>query len=41
MNGVVFIENVRHLRQSGDSQHDAFVNGAIDRLRPVLMTAPC
>lgn len=41
MNGVVLIEHVRHLRHSGDSQRDAVVNGAIDRLRPVLMTAIC
>ncbi len=41
MNGVVLIEHVRHLRHSGNSQRDAVVNGAIDRLRPVLMTALC
>lgn len=41
MNGVVLIEHVRHLRHSGESQHDAVVNGAMDRLRPVLMTASC
>ena len=41
MNGVVLIEHVRHLRHSGDSQLDAVVNGAMDRLRPVLMTASC
>lgn len=41
MNGVVLIEHVRHLRHGGDSQRDAVVNGAIDRLRPVLMTALC
>ncbi|MEZ6090848.1 MAG: CusA/CzcA family heavy metal efflux RND transporter [Pirellulaceae bacterium] len=41
MNGVVLIEHVRHLRHAGDSRHDAVVNGAIDRLRPVLMTAMC
>ena len=41
MNGVVLIEHVRHLRHTGDSQHDAVVNGAMDRLRPVLMTASC
>jgi heavy metal efflux system protein len=41
MNGVVLIEHVRHLRHSGDSQRDAVVNGALDRLRPVLMTASC
>jgi heavy metal efflux system protein len=41
MNGVVLIEHVRHLRLHGDSQHAAVVNGAMDRLRPVLMTASC
>ncbi|HBJ35743.1 MAG TPA: CusA/CzcA family heavy metal efflux RND transporter [Planctomycetaceae bacterium] len=41
MNGVVLIEHVRHLRKNGDSQNDAVINGAIDRLRPVLMTALC
>lgn len=41
MNGVVLIEHVRHLRHGGDSQRDAVVNGAMDRLRPVLMTAMC
>ncbi|HAN96968.1 MAG TPA: CusA/CzcA family heavy metal efflux RND transporter [Planctomycetaceae bacterium] len=41
MNGVVLLEHVRHLRHSGDSQRDAVVNGAMDRLRPVLMTASC
>lgn len=41
MNGVVLIEHVRHLRHSGESQRDAVVNGSIDRLRPVLMTAMC
>jgi len=41
MNGVVLIEHVRHLRHSGESQMDSVVHGAIDRLRPVLMTASC
>lgn len=41
MNGVVLIEHVRHLRHSGESQREAVVNGAMDRLRPVLMTASC
>ncbi|MCC9600431.1 CusA/CzcA family heavy metal efflux RND transporter [Stieleria sp. JC731] len=41
MNGVVLIEHVRHLRHSGDSLHDAVVGGAMDRIRPVLMTASC
>lgn len=41
MNGVVLIEHVRHLRLAGESQFDAVVDGAMDRLRPVLMTASC
>lgn len=41
MNGVVLIEHVRHLRHAGDSQRNAVMNGAMDRLRPVLMTATC
>lgn len=41
MNGVVLLEHVRHLRHLGESQHGAVVNGAMDRLRPVLMTASC
>jgi cobalt-zinc-cadmium resistance protein CzcA len=41
MNGVVLIEHVRHLRHSGENQKDAVVHGAMDRLRPVLMTASC
>jgi cobalt-zinc-cadmium resistance protein CzcA len=41
MNGVVLVEHIRHLRHSGASQLKAVVNGAVDRLRPVLMTAAC
>ncbi len=41
MNGVVLIEHVRHLRHRGSSQRDAVIDGAMDRLRPVLMTACC
>ena len=39
MNGVVLIEHVRHLRSRGQSVTDAVYHGALDRLRPVLMTA--
>ncbi len=39
MNGVVLIEHVRHLRHSGTGIQDAVFQGAVDRLRPVLMTA--
>ena len=41
MNGVVLIEHIQHLRHAGESTWDAVVHGAIDRLRPVLMTATC
>lgn len=41
MNGVVLIEHVRHLRHHGHDQRSAVINGALDRLRPVLMTASC
>jgi len=41
MNGVVLIEHVRHLRHSGRDQKTAVTEGALDRLRPVLMTATC
>lgn len=41
MNGVVLIEHVRHLREHGHDTHSAVVTGAMDRLRPVFMTASC
>lgn len=41
MNGVVLIEHIRHLRQHGRDQRTAVVDGSLDRLRPVLMTASC
>lgn len=41
MNGVVLIEHIRHLRHHGRDQRTAVVEGALDRLRPVLMTATC
>lgn len=41
MNGVVLIEHIRHLRHGGLDQKSAVVTGAMDRLRPVLMTATC
>lgn len=41
MNGVVLVEHIRHLRHHGLHQRDAIVTGALDRLRPVLMTATC
>ncbi|MCC6509222.1 MAG: efflux RND transporter permease subunit [Pirellulaceae bacterium] len=41
MNGVVLIEHIRHLRAHGHDQMDSVITGAMDRLRPVLMTASC
>lgn len=41
MNGVVLIEHVRCLREQGHDQRKAVVTGAMDRLRPVFMTATC
>lgn len=41
MNGVVLIEHIRHLRHQGSDQQTSVVQGSMDRLRPVLMTATC
>jgi cobalt-zinc-cadmium resistance protein CzcA len=41
MNGVVLIEHIRHLREHGSDQRTAVIQGSIDRLRPVSMTATC
>lgn len=41
MNGVVLIEHIRHLRHQGSDQKTSVVQGSMDRLRPVLMTATC
>jgi len=41
MNGVVLIEHVRHLRGHGHDPTSAVTTGALDRLRPVFMTATC
>ena len=41
MNGVVLIEHIRHLRHQGNDQGTSVVQGSMDRLRPVLMTATC
>ena len=37
-NGIVMLDHVRNLRVSGLSRNDAIVQGARDRLRPILMT---
>jgi cobalt-zinc-cadmium resistance protein CzcA len=39
LNGVVMIAFIRKLRQDGDRLDDAIRDGALGRLRPVLMTA--
>ena len=38
-NGLVMIAFIRKLREQGDRLDDAIVDGALGRLRPVLMTA--
>lgn len=39
LNGLVMLSFIRHLRGQGQSLDDAITNGALSRLRPVLMTA--
>ncbi|WP_395400912.1 CusA/CzcA family heavy metal efflux RND transporter [Pseudoduganella sp. UC29_106] len=39
LNGLVMISFIRTLREQGMSVDDAITNGAVTRLRPVLMTA--
>lgn len=39
LNGVVLVSHIRQLEAEGRSTAEAVVQGAIDRLRPVLMTA--
>ncbi|WP_038821821.1 efflux RND transporter permease subunit, partial [Pseudomonas syringae] len=39
LNGLVMISFIRSLREEGRSLHDAINEGALTRLRPVLMTA--
>lgn len=39
LNGLVMISFIRKLREQGDPLEDAIVDGALGRLRPVLMTA--
>jgi cobalt-zinc-cadmium resistance protein CzcA len=39
MNGVVLVEHIRRLQAQGLDRDDAVRTGALDRLRPVLMTA--
>ena len=39
LNGIVLISHLNELRQQGLDLHQAVLQGAADRLRPVLMTA--
>lgn len=39
LNGLVMVSFIRKLHHEGAPIHDAIVNGAMTRLRPVLMTA--
>ncbi len=39
LNGLVMISFIRKLREQGDPLEDAIADGALGRLRPVLMTA--
>jgi cobalt-zinc-cadmium resistance protein CzcA len=39
LNGLVMISFIRTLRAQGDPLHEAVIDGAVTRLRPVLMTA--
>ncbi|AOR78209.1 CusA/CzcA family heavy metal efflux RND transporter [Novosphingobium sp. 11B] len=38
-NGVVMLEHITHRYENGDAYRVAVLEGAIDRLRPILMTA--
>jgi HAE1 family hydrophobic/amphiphilic exporter-1 len=38
-NGIVLIDHVNTLRRAGLRRHDALVQGAQERMRPILMTA--
>ena len=39
LNGLVMVAFIRDLRASGKALNDAIIDGALTRLRPVLMTA--
>jgi multidrug efflux pump subunit AcrB len=38
-NGILLIDYTNHLRQKGESLHDAVINGGRTRLKPILMTS--
>ena len=39
LNGIVLIDHINELRKDGEGLKEAVIDGAADRLRPVLMTA--
>ena len=39
LNGIVMIAFIRKLREQGDPLEESILDGAVGRLRPVLMTA--
>ncbi|MGM0625901.1 MAG: efflux RND transporter permease subunit, partial [Bacteroidota bacterium] len=39
LNGIVLISHLNELRSQGEGLREAVIDGAADRLRPVLMTA--
>ena len=39
LNGVILVERIRELRHGGHAVKDAVFEGAISRVRPVVMTA--
>ena len=38
-NGIIMVSNLNRMRKAGFDLHEAIMKGAIERLRPVLMTA--
>jgi len=38
-NGIIMVANLNRVRETGASLRDAVIIGALERLRPVLMTA--
>ncbi|VVT27857.1 Nickel-cobalt-cadmium resistance protein NccA [Sphingomonas aurantiaca] len=39
LNGLVMMSAIRKHREDGESEEDSIINGAMERVRPVLMTA--
>ena len=39
LNGLVMMSAIRKRREDGQAEHDAIIGGAMERVRPVLMTA--